>query len=145
MIKFECKYHLTNEEAKERVEIICSLKNYTFLGFCDKDGNICSYKNNQTLLKLQCNKCHEIWTTTTYNRFLNGTNCPNCRRVLKSIYMPKIEKICNEENYTFICFCDKNGNESKWNGVVKTYLKLQCNKCGNIWNTCTYYNFTEVF
>ncbi len=57
--------------------------------------------------------------------------------------LEKINTICNERNYTLLGYCDKNGNECEWYGC-STYLKLKCNKCGNIWNTCTYYNFTQL-
>lgn len=131
---------LTTEEATEKVEKICNLKGYEFICFCDENGNECTYKNNKTHLKLFCKKCGKIWTSSTYNRFTQGTNCPNCKKIDEKEAIVNIEKICENLNYTFLFFCDKNKEKTKWHGVF-THLALKCNNCGNIWYTCSYDNF----
>ena len=141
--KFKTCYNLTNDEVVRRVKIICDERGYDFISFCDKDGNECGYKNNQTYLKLYCPKCNKVWTSTTYNRFMQGGKCPNCKRVSEESARKNISRICNEHNYTFLYFCDKDHNESTWNGVVNTYLAIRCNNCGNVWYTCSYDNFVR--
>lgn len=139
--RFKTVYNLSQEEAERRVKIICDIKGYVFISFCDKNGIDCEYRNNQTHLKLYCKKCKKTWYSTTYNRFLSGVNCPNCKRIKEEKALQNIKNICELSNYTFLYFCDKNGNETKWDGVVRTYLAIKCNNCGNIWKTCTYDNF----
>lgn len=72
---------------------------------------------------------------------MQGGKCPNCKRVSEESARKNISRICNEHNYTFLYFCDKDHNESTWNGVVNTYLAIRCNNCGNVWYTCSYDNF----
>jgi len=135
------KYHrLTTEEAEKRIKEICISKNYEFICFCDNNGNKCDYKNNKTHLKLFCKKCGKTWISATYNRFTQGTNCPNCRKINENDAIENINKICKNLNYTFLFFCNKNQEKIEWNGVF-TYLALKCNNCGNIWYKCSYDNF----
>ena len=135
------KYHrLTNEEATKNIKEICLAKNYEFICFCDKYGNKRQYSNNKTHLKLFCKKCGKTWTSATYNRFTQGTNCPNCRKINENTAIEKINKICKNLNYTFLFFCNDKHKKIEWNGV-STYLALKCNNCEKIWYNCSYDNF----
>lgn len=128
---------LTNEEALEKINKKCLEKNYTFIGF-NNNENV--YKNNKTYLTLKCNKCENIWSTTCYEKFINGNRgCPNCsptKKMTEDELVKKIEKICKEKDFTFLGF----------NGVfcgVRTKLLLKCNKCGEEWSTTTYNNLRK--
>lgn len=132
---------LTNETARQRVETICKENGYTFISFCDNNGQECEYFNNQTHLKLFCPKCNKVWCSATYNRFTQGTKCPNCKKVKAEDAINKIKHICNTFNYAFLYFCNREGEQIEWNGVLKTYLCLRCNNCGNEWHSCSYDNF----
>ena len=131
----------TKENAILKIQEICNIKNYEFYGFCDKNGIEREYVNTDTYLKLFCRKCNKIWCSTTYNRFTQGVNCPNCKKVKEETALSKITKLCKQLNYEFLGFCNKKGEKIEWNGVIGTYLKLKCKNCGNIWYTCSYDNF----
>lgn len=54
-----------------------------------------------------------------------------------------VQEKCKEKNYEFLGFCDKEGNEIEYSGVDKTFVKLKCLTCNNIWNTTTFANFRK--
>ena len=128
---------LTTEEALNKIYKKCEEKNYEFIGF-DNEENI--YKNNKTFLILKCNKCGNVWKTTSYEKFINGNRgCPNCvhnKRLTKEEIVNNINKICKEKDFTFLGF---NG---KFCGI-NSKLFLKCNKCGKEWNTTTYSNLSR--
>ena len=111
-----------DKEALRRVEICCNYKNYTFNGFCDKDGNDCEWLGvHKTFLKLHCNTCNHDWNTTNYKNFIISQNgCPKCKynivsqkkALTEEIVQTKIQNRCQESNYTFKGFCDKDGNNT---------------------------------
>lgn len=128
---------LTNEEALEKINEKCLEKNYAFIEF-DNNENV--YKNNKTYLTLKCNKCGNIWSTTSYEKFIYGNRgCPNCsptKKITEDKLIKNIEKLCKEKDFTFLGF----------NGVfcgVRTKLLLKCNKCGEEWFTTTYNNLRK--
>lgn len=134
---------VTKENALIIINKICEENNYTFLGFCDKDGNDCEWYGCETKLNLHCNKCNYNWKTTSFYLFKNGVKCRKCNA--KNIRKKAIEKfenvlknnidlICKNKNYRFIEICDKNGEKSEWISVRDSYLKIECLECGKIWN-----------
>lgn len=137
--KFEpWKGKMPQEEAERRVKIVCKYRNYEFLGFCDKNGNDCEYYGNTTYLKLHCNICGNNWNSTRFSHFTKeNIGCPRCgnkkcqdsqKLVLKTI-LERIYNKCKEQNYTFIDFCNKEGNVINWDNEKKLYLKIKCNDC----------------
>ena len=139
---FMRKNSLTNEYAIEQVKNKCKNTDYEFISFCDEFGNECKYENQLTHVKMYCKKCKKIWFSATYNRIVHGgTGCPNCLKTSENEALDRIKKLCKHLNYTFLNFCDKNGNENDWGTVRDTYLHLKCNNCGNEWCSCSYTNF----
>lgn len=128
---------LTTEEALSKIYKKCEEKNYEFIGF-NNEENV--YINNKTFLILKCNKCSNIWDTTSYEKFINGNRgCPNCalnKKLTEEEIISKINEICKEKDFTFLGF---NGNFCG----VDTKLILRCNKCGEEWNTTTYNNLKK--
>ena len=121
----------------EKINEKCLEKNYAFIEF-NNNENV--YKNNKTYLTLKCNKCGNIWSTTSYEKFIYGNRgCPNCvpnKKLMENELVEKIEKLCKEKDFTFLGF----------NGVfcgVRTKLLLKCNKCGEEWFTTTYNNLRK--
>ena len=95
---------LTNEEVLKRIRKKCLEKDIEFIGF-NNDENF--YKNNKTYLKLKCNKCGNIWNTTSYEKFMSGRGCPNCsktKKITEKEAVKRILKKCEEKNYEFIGF-----------------------------------------
>lgn len=128
----------------------CNEKNCTFNGFCDKDGNLTKYKNNETYLMLRCNECGDEWRTTNYYHFVNkGIGCKVCyyKRLSKNkllsqdIILKRILQKCKEKNCLFLSFCNKNGETINYSGCMETNLLLRCNKCCNEWYTTSCSNF----
>ena len=128
---------LTNEEALSKINEECSKKNVEFIGF-KNDENV--YTNAKVHLILKCNKCGNVWDTTTFNTFVhNKRSCSNCNPT-----KPKTEeeitndivRLCKEKDFTFLGF---NGD---FIGVMSK-LNLMCNKCGYTWNTTTYVNLSR--
>lgn len=153
----KCGIEIIKEKQKMPSHIVmnninyrCKENNCTFNGFCDKDGNLIEYKNNETYLMLHCNECDNEWRTTNYYSFVNkGVGCKVCyynrlsknKLLSENIAIERILTKCNEKGYSFISFCDKNGKEMKYCGCAETNLLLKCNKCNNEWFTTSYLNF----
>ena len=129
---------LTNEEALEKINEKCLEKNYAFIEF-NNNENV--YKNNKTYLTLKCNKCGNIWSTTSYEKFIYGNRgCPNCsptKKITEDKLIKNIEKLCKEKDFTFLGF---NGNFCG----INTKLLLKCNKCGEEWKTTSYNNLKKT-
>ena len=128
---------LTNEEVLKRIRKKCLEKDIEFIGF-NNDENF--YKNNKTYLKLKCNKCGNIWNTTSYEKFMSGRGCPNCSKTKKITGKEAVKRIlkkCEEKNYEFIGFVS-----GKFNNIGEK-LTLRCKKCGEIWNTTTFNNLVN--
>lgn len=97
-----------------------------------------TYIKSSTPITHRCKLCGNEWKISPHNVLINE-KCPICgdkQRVLK-----RIEEETKKRNYTFECFCDKEGNEIEYKGMIYTFLKLKCNKCGNIWSTTSCNNF----
>lgn len=104
----------------------------------DEKGRIC----------IICPIHGDFWQTP--HSHLKGEGCTKCGRInagkivnqkRSKECISNILKKCEENDYTFLNLCDKDGNECEWKGIVHTYLHLKCNKCGNIWNTTAYREF----
>lgn len=68
--------YVNNQKAINNVKAKCLKENCTFLGF-DNDENV--YKNKNTKLILKCNKCGNVWKTTSYASFIkNDIKCNKC-------------------------------------------------------------------
>lgn len=111
------------KEYKNDIDIIsiiekkCFDKNYMFLGFNDK------YINQNSKIKLRCNKDGFEWSPTFHSFIKVGTNCHRCnKKEIKSEYniLVDINKRCNELNYTFIKF-DNNIFKN-----IKNKIELRC-------------------
>ena len=130
---------LTNEEALDRINKKCKEKNLNFIGFKNEENK---YVNNKTYLILKCNKCGNIWDTTSYNKFISSNrSCPNCvknKKITEEEATKKILKKCKEKDYEFIGFVSGNFNN------IGERLILRCKKCGEIWNTTTFNNFIKA-
>ena len=127
----------TTEEAIIEIEKICKENNYLFLGFDNEENE---YKNNETHLILHCNKCGETWNTASYDKFVRvGRRCPGCNKKVfkKDEVVRKIKERCEELDFTFLGFVDKDPKNSN------DKLILKCNKCGYTWETTTIANFLK--
>ena len=128
---------LSDEQALGRIHEKCNEKDVEFIGFKNEDN---TYKNNKTYLILKCNKCGNIWSSTSYDKFVTqNRGCPNCirnKRLTEDEVIEKVNGICKEKGFTFLGF---NG---EFNGI-DTKLSLRCNKCGKEWNMTTYNNFSR--
>lgn len=129
---------LTNEEALERIKKKCDEKQIEFIAF-DNDEN--TYVNNRTYLILKCNKCGNVWNTTSFDKLVTSNRgCPRCAKNKKLTideFKTNVNNICEEKDFTFI------GINGEFNGV-NTKLSLRCNKCGEEWNTTTYNNLRKT-
>ena len=129
---------LTNEEALDRIFEKCKEKNVEFIGFKNEEN---VYKNNKTYLILKCNKCGNIWDTTSYNKFISADrSCPNCsptKKLTEEKAISKVLKKCEEKNYEFIGFVS-----GKFNNINEKLI-LRCKTCGEIWNTTTFNNLVN--
>lgn len=57
------------------------------------------------------------------------------KRISEKEIIDRIKRLCVENNYEFIGFCDKEGNiTNKWIDTNKTRLLIKCNNCNNVWN-----------
>jgi len=129
------KQKRTTEEAIIEIEKICKENDYLFLGFDNEENE---YKNNETHLVLHCNKCGKTWNTASYDKFVRvGRRCPGCNKKVfkKDEVILKIKERCEELDFTFLGFVDKDPKNSG------AKLILKCNKCGQIWKTTTINNF----
>lgn len=129
---------LTEEEVLSRINERCIEANVEFIGFDNEENK---YKNDVTRLTLKCNKCGNIWKTTTYGKFVRGKRgCPNCSKTKEKTekdIIDDINRLCEEKDYTFLGF---NG---EFVGIY-TKLKLKCNKCNREWHTTSYNNFRKI-
>ena len=123
---------------QNKIEKKCEENNLTFIGYNNKENK---YINNKTKLHIKCNVCGYMWNTTSYDKFVSRpSKCPKCTNKLhitQEEILERIEKRCNELNFTFIGFKDE------YSGILKTKLILRCNKCGEEWNTTTINNFLK--
>lgn len=129
---------LSEKEIIENIKKICKEKEYTFIGF---NG---VYDGISTKLILKCNKCGEVWNTTTYNNFKkknrkshscerkNPSSMPSILNEKKAI--EKINKLLKNSSLEFVSF-----SGDKYIGRSKTHVLLKCKKCGEI-NDYSYRN-----
>lgn len=119
---------LSEKEITDKINEICKNKNFTFLGFYG------DFKGIYSKLILKCNKCHEIWNTTSYHN-LQKTNrnthtCGRKNHSYNSINLneERIIKLIKEKikntNLEFISF-DENG----YVGAANSHVLLKCKKC----------------
>lgn len=121
---------MTEEEAIEKIIKVCKEKDYEFIGFTDGKFNNVGEK-----LILRCNKCGEIWNTTTFSNFVNHKrNSHSCGRK-----NPSSMPVILNENYAINNIQEKIKNTSlefisfandEYIGHNKTHILLKCEKCG---------------
>ncbi len=128
---------LTNDEALKRIKEKCKERDIDFIGFKNKEN---TYKNNKTYLILKCNKCGNIWGSTSYDKFVTqNRGCPNCipnKKLTEKEIIDRVNTICKEKDFTFLGF---NG---EFKGADTKFL-LRCNKCNEEWGTTTYNNLRK--
>ena len=124
-------YKYSIEELCEIVKKRCKELDYEFLGFTDEKKPI----NIQSKIKLKCNKCGYIWSTTTITNLLKtertshtcGRNNPRVmsKTLNEEKIVNKINKKLEGTNLNFVSF-DKNG----YIGRKKSGCIVFCKKCG---------------
>lgn len=126
----------------------CRDKNVEFYYFVDKQHKQCEYiGSHKTFLKLKCLNCGNVWYESYHDVMFNH-GCSVCGKKSSALKRRNnIEKVlnninnkCIENNYEFLGFCNKNGEDSEYLNT-KIFLKLRCNNCGYVWNTTTYGSF----
>lgn len=126
----------------------CKEKNWEIIGYFNEENKDVGWEKC-TKIRLKCLNCGFIWDKSK-SLIYGKAGCPNCAKKLigemhktkENKCLPKILELCDKRNYKFLGYCDRNGDDAEWHGS-STYLKLQCLNCGQIWKTCTYYNFTH--
>lgn len=131
---------LSEKEIIENIKKICKEKDYTFIGF---NG---AYDGISTKLILKCNKCGEVWNTTTYNNFKkknrkshscgrkNPSSMPSILNEKKAIDF--LNEILKNSSLKFVSF-DENG----YIGRNKSHVLLKCEKC----NKTNVYSYRGLF
>lgn len=85
---------LTQNEAINKIEEKCKLRNYKFIKFIDN-----KYINNHSKIKILCNKHNHEWNLEYYN-FVNSNNgCPICKESKGELL---IRNFLNDNNIKFI-------------------------------------------
>ena len=117
------------DDVIKRIEERCKELDYTFLGFVNKE-----VKNQDAKLTLKCNKCGEIWNTTTIVNFLRkDRKSHSCGRKNPSSMPPvynlkkQIENLNKRLDGTSLEFVNFDGG---YVGLEKTNVFLKCKKCG---------------
>lgn len=134
---------ISETDITRNINKVCQENNYTFIGFCDKEGNITNQwlDTNKTRLLIRCENCDNTWNVFYKSLIYGKIKCPKCfvnsRKCMEENGLKKIQEICNTSNYTFLGY--KNdiwiGNETK--------LIIKCNKCKTIWFP-TFHNFKAM-
>lgn len=117
---------LSIEEKLIRINNVCENKNYAFLGFSD-DGN----------LILKCNKCGNVWNTTSYKNFVTenrkshscGRNNPSFKE--KEFNANKYIAKANEKLPSYL---KAVGYKYGVTTAKDLTLKIKCNKCNEIFS-----------
>lgn len=119
----------------------CTELDFSFLTFCNKNGKEKQWKGLKTYLLVKCNKCNNSWIIR-YDVFLKVKKCIFCQNFFLTAEesLNKIKQKCNQYNYSFITFCDNQGEKIEWRGATHTHLLLHCNNCDLTWKT-SYQNF----
>lgn len=123
-------YHYTEEELIEIINKRCKELDYTFLGYVGE------HKRESKLI-LKCNKCGEMWNTTTAaNLIRTDRNSHRCGRK-NAASMPvhtnekgmtkRIKKRLEGTSLLFVSY-DENG----YNGFKNTICVVKCKECGKI-------------
>ena len=132
---------IDEKEIIKQIKERCKELNYEFLGYSDgaRKGKI------NTKIILKCNKCGEIWDTTTITNFLdkgrtshtcgrkNPTSMPVQKRFEEKA-IKNIKKRLEGSTLEFVSF-DENGYQTKGN----TKLIVHCSECGEN-STISYQN-----
>ena len=126
------------DEIIENIKLKLAPTSLEFISF-DEKGYIGS---SSTHVLLKCKKCGEINKFSYKYLINNNIKCKFCETSYKFSNEEAVNIVtnkCKSLNYTFLGFLTKNG---RYNGK-KTYLILQCNKCGHTWQTTTFANFKQ--
>lgn len=120
------------KEIVKQIKDRCQELDYTFLGYVDgvRKGKI------KTRIVLKCNKCGQVWDTTTISNFFqsgrtshtcgrkNPSNMPVLEKFEKKA-IENIEKRLQGSTLKFVSF-DENGYQSRENSK----LIVHCKECG---------------
>lgn len=143
----QTKQKLSKETIFSRINEKCLRKNYSFIGFCDKNGNVSDWVGaEKTYVKIKCCTCGYIWNVL-YSNFVSKYDygCPNCANNVKMTEEQALQNVlkeCEKINCSFLYFCDKNGEKTQYKNN-KSYLKLKCNECLSVF-TIKYSNFIHL-
>lgn len=102
------------------------------------------YVDSKTKICIICPIHGEFWQIPRNHLFGNG--CPLCaprHKIDINDALANTLRKCEERNYAFLGFCDKNGKTSDFVSSTSTYLHLRCNICGNEWKTTSYHHFID--
>lgn len=124
------KKKLNLEEIEKRIIERCVELDYSFLNFVSNEN----IKKSSKLL-LKCNKCGEIWGTTTINNFLKkDRKSHKCGRknpkFTSHFYKDKnivIKEIENKLKDSTLKFVDIEG---EYKGVKNLSIRVKCTDCG---------------
>lgn len=87
-----------------------------------------SFNSNSSNLKLFCKKHNHEWNSRVENIIVEKTKCKFCDEDnRKNIAIEKVNKKCDELNYTFLGFKDEN------TFTTKSILQIKCNNDNHIW------------
>jgi ribosomal protein S27E len=107
--KIKCKHcenngKFSHDKSVDLIQSKCKKLNYTFLSFLTEDGK---YNGKHTYLVLKCNKCGNIWKTTTFGSFIQNTiKCMSCTNSWKM--EKEVEALLKTNNIEYIGQCRNN-------------------------------------
>lgn len=132
----KCQRIRINGESDAIIKIknVCSVMDYTFLGFNSDDGK---YHNARTKIIFKCNKCGKTYNGTSYANFVkpgrlnhkcgSKTNVPKeYKKYNKEIATLNILNKLENSDFEFINFQD-----DEFKGPL-TKVNIRCKKCGEV-------------
>lgn len=122
----QCNGSLLEDDAIKIAKERCEELDYEFLGFVGE------WKHVTTKMILRCKKHNHTWNNTQFFNFTKYKTC-GCKICVdegkkttnllpENVAIKRINKRCNQLNYTFIEF------DGGWIGSDKSWLKMKCNK-----------------
>lgn len=127
------------EEIEKRVKEKLDGTSLKFISIVETED----VKYGRQHIKVMCKKCGKEYTLTTLNIFYGGSlKCKKCEfngKFLDLSVRNQITEKCKILDYEFLGFATDDG---RYNGK-RTKLILKCNKCGRIWKSTNFANFSH--